>query len=136
MSEKMPSPEELNRIQKENLTEEEIAKDKKREEAYWAGYSKHYQENKESDKRSVEMGKKYLEDYGEYKRIEESVKNKNIQKGEKVLIFYKGNEKPLDVYFDSVDFQTTKLYYFEDFQEEKQFLEYNQIQNIKRNDSK
>lgn len=37
MSEKMPSPEELNRIQKENLTDEQIEKDTIREDAYNAG---------------------------------------------------------------------------------------------------
>ena len=132
----MPSPEELNRIQKENLTEEEIAEDKKREEAYWAGYSKHYQGSKESEKRSVDRGKKYHEDYGEYKRVDEIIKNKKIQKGERVLIFCKGNEKPLDAYFDSVDFQTTRLYYLEDSQGEKQSLECNQIQTIERDESK
>lgn len=44
MKEGMPSPEDLNRIQKENLTEEEIVKDKIREEAYNAGQKHKEQE--------------------------------------------------------------------------------------------
>jgi len=40
MSEKMPSPEKLDEIQKDNLTDEQIEKDKIREDAYNAGMEK------------------------------------------------------------------------------------------------
>lgn len=53
----MPSPEELEKIQKENLTDEQIGKDKIREEAFNAGYEKYPRE----EEKRIEDLRVYLE---------------------------------------------------------------------------
>lgn len=77
----MPSPEELEKIQKENLTEEEIKKDKIREEAYEAGLSAVSNKQKtEQDTETEETKKGYaiineVSKNGTHKDIEIYLKN-------------------------------------------------------------
>ena len=86
----MPSPEELNRIQKENLTDEQIEKDKIREETYEAGKMKGLQEVQQAHsaqdlRDQVEMMEVVL-----FNNIDKMIKKEKIRKHDKVKIVFKG----------------------------------------------
>lgn len=55
----MPSAEELEKIQRENLTEEQIAKDKEREDAYKAGMEQGKSEAKKPKSKIEKMAEKF-----------------------------------------------------------------------------
>ena len=79
MSNEMPSPDELEKIQKANLTEEQIAKDEIREDAFSAG--KMAERKQEADIRGSAAERK-AEDIGK------QVKEQNIERGDIVEIIY------------------------------------------------